>query len=358
QIKSSHSGVPGDIFLQVQSIGRSPVTDVYNFIIGDLKFAADSLPGSYPSTETGRATKWAAKGLLGLVYLTRSGPTYNIEGPGLNSNEYDKALAQFNDIIANGGFKFITNYPSIFSYTNENNSEVLFDVQFMTTTNGADYPSQLTIGAYWTGLGLSGYDNGYGTSYTTVTKNLIQSYRTSANNGLLTDIRDTFSIKHAFPTNASKPTSLDTTRPFLKKYIDVSRRGTKRSDWPINFIVMRYTDVLMMKAECILHGAAGSQADVNSIVAQVRARAGVPALTTDVTLPALMEERRREFLGEGIRWNDLVREGMAVDVMNAWRVSDSISSVKPIIANYMIYPVPQAELLVRQGVYTQNPGYN
>ena len=341
---------------EVTAIGRSPVTDVYNFIIADLEYAAANLPASYPGADIGRATRWAAKGLLGLVYLTRSGPTYNIEGPGLNSNEYDKALTLFNDIISNGPFRFATSFPAIFSYTQENNSEVIFDVQFMTTNNGADYPTQLVPSAYWDGLGLSGYGNGYGTATYNVTKDLLQSYRNNAGTG--TDIRDTFSIRHGFATSTATPTVLDTTRPFIKKYIDVARRGTGRADWPINFIVLRYTDVLMMKAECILHGAAGTQADVNGIVAQVRARAGVPALTADVTLPVLMEERRREFLGEGLRWNDLVREGMVVTTMNAWRISDAISSIREIIPNYIIYPVPQAELLVKPGVYTQNPGYN
>jgi len=341
---------------EVTKIPRSPVADVYNFIVADLQYAADNLPSSYSGADIGRATKWAAKGFLGLVYLTKSGPTYNVEGPGLNSNEYDKALTQFNDIIASNQFQFLSSYPSIFSYTNENNKEVIFDVQFMTTANGADYPSQLVPGAYWSGLGLSGYDNGYGTATYNVTKNLLQSYRNSA--GTKTDVRDTFSIKHAWATSASQPTVLDTTRPFIKKYIDVARRGTNRADWPINFIVMRYTDVLMMKAECILHGATGgTQADVNAIVNQVRARAGVPAFTTDVTLDMLMEERRREFLGEGLRWNDLVREGMAVTTMNNWRTSDNITTINPIKPEYIIYPVRQAELLAQPGLYTQNAGY-
>lgn len=340
---------------EVAAIKRSPVADVYNFILADLQYAADNLPSSYSGADIGRATKWAAKGFMGLVYLTKSGPTYNIEGPGLNSGEYDKALTQFNDIINSSQFQFLPSYPSIFSYTNENNKEVIFDVQFAVTTNGADYPSQLVPDAYWNGLGLSGYNNGYGTATYNVTKNLLQSFRASA--GAATDVRDTFSIKHGFALSTSTPNVLDTTRPFEKKYIDVNRRGTGRADWPINFIVMRYTDILMMKAECILHGASGTQADVNAIVNQVRARAGVPAITTNVTLDMLMEERRREFVGEGLRWNDLVREGMAVNTMNAWRTSDAISTINPIIPDYIIYPIPQAELLAKSGLYTQNPSY-
>ncbi len=341
---------------EVATIPRSPVKDVYDFIVADLQYAIANLPVSYAAADIGRPTTNAAKGLLGLVYLTKSGPTYGLEsGPGLNSNEYDKALAQFNSVIASGQYIFSADFPSIFSYTNENNKEVLFDVQYMTTSNGADYPSQLVPSAYWTGLGLSGYDNAYGTSTYNATKNLLQSFRNSA--GAVVDKRDTFSIQHGFALSTSTPTVLDTTRPFEKKYINVAKRGTGRADWPINFITMRYTDILMMKAECILHGASGTQAEVDAIVNQVRARAGISATLTNVNIATLMEERRREFVGEGLRWNDLVREGMAVTTMNAWIASDAIPTIKTVIPQYIIYPVPQAELLAKPGLYAQNEGY-
>src|SRR5581483_10443464 len=102
-----------------------------------------------------------------------------------------------------------------FSYTNEDNKEVLWDIQFMSGTNGADYPSQLVIDAYWTGLGYANlYNNGYGTATYNVTKNLMASYRNSA--GAAIDVRDTFNIKHSFAVAGSSVP--DTTRPFIKKY--------------------------------------------------------------------------------------------------------------------------------------------
>jgi hypothetical protein len=337
------------------AVPRSSLEDVYNFITADFQFAADNLPPTFTGADLGRPTSYSAKGMLGEVYMTKSGPAL-VNGPGVNSNEWSKALTYFNDIINSGKYGFLTDYASIFSYTNENNKEVIFDIQYMTTSSGADFPSQLVPDAFWTGLGFSGYGNGYGSANYNVSKNLLQSYRNSAGGGI--DKRDTFSIKHAFAPNLNAPTVLDTTRPFIKKYLDVSRKGKDRADWPINFIVLRYTDVLMMKAECILHGAPGTQADVDAIVKQVRDRAGVgtPALT-NVNLATLMEERRREFLGEGIRWNDLVRENMFVSTMNAWRVSDTIPTIQEIKPQYSVYPVPQAEILAKPGLYDQNEGY-
>jgi hypothetical protein len=342
---------------EVANVPRSDVKDVYDFIVADLQYAITNLPASYAAADIGRPTLYAAKGLLGLVYLTKSGPAYGITGgPGIDSKEYDKALAQFNDIVAGNQFVFSTDYPSIFSYTNENNKEVLFDIQFMTTSNGADFPSQLVPAAYFTGLGLSGYDNAYGSSTYNVSKDLLQSFRGSAGTGVV-DKRDTFSIQHGFALSTATPTVLDTSRPFEKKYISIAKRGTGRADWPINFIVMRYTDVLMMRAECILHGATGTQAEVDAIVNKVRARGGISATAVNVNLATLMEERRREFVGEGLRWDDLVREGMAVTTMNAWIASDGIITINKVIPQYIIYPVPQAELLAKPGLYTQNDGY-
>lgn len=342
---------------QVAKIKRSPVKDVYDFIISDLNAAINGLPASYTGADIGRATSLAAKGLLGLVYLTRSGPTYTgVDGPTQGTNEWNLALSQFNDIIASGKYTFGASYPNIFSYTNETSPEVIFDVQFMSTNNGADYPSQLTNTSFWSGTGLAGtFGNGYGSTTFDISKNLRASY--AASMGAATDVRDTFNIAWKYPVDVKNPPTVDTANPMIKKYINVAKHGTDLRDWPINFIVMRYTDVLMMKAECILHGAPGSQSTVDSIVNLVRKRAGI-ATVSNVDLPTLMEERRREFLGEGIRWNDLVREGMAVTTMNNWITGDGQSTtISNVIPAFVIYPVPQAEILAAPGLYSQNPGY-
>lgn len=78
-----------------------------------------------------------------------------------------------------------------------------------------------------------------------------------------------------------------------------------------------------------------------------------------VTYEIILEERRREFIGEGLRWHDLVRSGQVLDVMTAWREKDDEANKisADISANDLIYPVPQNQLDVKQGLYEQNPGY-
>jgi hypothetical protein len=71
-----------------------------------------------------------------------------------------------------------------------------------------------------------------------------------------------------------------------------------------------------------------------------------------------MEERRKEFASEGLRWHDLVRSGLVETKMAAWiPAEDVLKMMQPFQKNYIIYPIPQSELDVKQGLYVQNPGY-
>jgi len=327
---------------EVESVPRSAAADIYKLIIADLEFAIQNLPVSYTGANIGRATNNAAKGLLGLVYLTRSGTTYDIEGPGLNSNEYDKALTLFNEVITSNQYELLPSYASVFAYDNENNKEVIFDVQFMSSSNGAGFPSHLAPVAFWTGQGISNsYGNGYGSSNFNVSKELKASYLTNA-----LDVRNAFNIQLSY------------SQPFIKKYINVAKRGTNGRDWSINFIVLRYADILLLKAEAILKGAQGTQTEVDDLVNLVRKRAGLTSPISNVTLDDLLEERRKEFLGEGTRWNDLVRSGNAVTKMNSWIKNDGILTINTVIPDFLIYPVPATEIGTKIGLYKQNPGYN
>ena len=94
----------------------------------------------------------------------------------------------------------------------------------------------------------------------------------------------------------------------------------------------------------------------NEVAAQIRLRAGgltsIPATAANVKL-----ERRREFLGEGMRFWDLVRWGdasilteniPAFSTNRTWKDTDKL------------LPIPQSEIEKTDGAYklVQNPGYN
>ena len=343
---------------EANTIPRSAVADVYKLIISDLQAAISVLPASYTGVHVGRASKYAAEGLLAQVYMARSGPTYGVEGPGLGLSEWNLALPLIQDIISSGLFTFNANFANIFSYSNQNptvNKEAVFDVMYVSGASGtssiygATYPWDLCPNIYFKSINDS-KSNG-ALEAIPVSNDLLSKY--AAN-----DVRKTFAI-HTAPYNNSGSTE---TRPFFQKYLDFTKiPSTSRFDWGINFIAIRYTDILMMKAECVLNGAPGSQAtDVDAIVNQVRSRAGVgtPALS-GVTLAQLFDERRREFADEGSRWFDLQRSGNLITIMNNWiAVDDAVrKQMNPVVAGYIVYPVPQSQLDAIPGLYTQNAGY-
>lgn len=345
---------------EATTIGRSPVADVYALIIADLQFAIANLPAGYSGTfpaygtaDVGRATKYAAEAILASVYMTRSGPNYGIAGAGMGLSEWNVALPLLQDIITNGPFVFNpTQYAfpvpaaGIFSYSNQSpgyttgNREAIFDVMYFTQAAsglGATYPWVLVPQDYFNTYGNPSISGALGAP--SVSKDLVNSY--AANDKRLSPtIHTTAYGSAAFP--------------FYRKYLDTTKvpSTNSRFDWAINFIAVRYTDILMLKAECILRGAPGTQADVDGIVNQVRARAGLAALT-GVTLPQLFDERRREFSGEGSRWFDLQRSGNLITIMNAWiAVEDAaLHKMAQVAAKDIIYPVPQSQLDAAPGLY-------
>lgn len=335
---------------------QSDAASVYDLIISDLQFAISNLPASYTGVDVGRATKYAAEGVLAQVYMTRSGPAYGILGPGLGLSEWSLAEPLLDDIIGSGLFAFNPNYANIFSYSNQSptstgNKEAVFDVMYQTgisgtaSTYGATFPWVLTPNGYFTSL-KDTKSNG-SLEIIPVSQDLVNDYEAG-------DLRLPATIYTAGYTNAGSTEN----RPFFKKYLDVTKiPTTSRFDWGINFIAIRYTDVLMRKAECILNGAPGSQTTADSIVNLVRTRAGVGALT-GVTLPQLFDERRREFADEGSRWFDLQRSGQLLTIMNNWIGTEDVQHrINAVVANYILYPVPQSQLDAAPGLYTQNLGY-
>lgn len=329
------------------SIGRSSVEDVYSLIIADLNFAVANLPAEYGAADKGRATSLAAKGILARVYLTRSGPKLHPDGPCLASNEYTLAYNLLNEIIQSNKFGMLTNYASIFDYNNEGNSEIIFDFQFISGGLGAGgyFPTEY-FDEGWGRVNLPFPGGNPGDGSKRISDDLLNSYDAA-------DLR----IDPTFQFDYTDINGMTADAQFFDKFMNKAKAGGDRFDWSINYPVLRYTDVLMLKAECILQGANGTQGDVDKIVNDVRMRAGLTPVS-GVTLDMLLAERRKEFAGENLRWDDLVRTGKVVDVMNAWRVAEDASGkIEPVTADFIIYPIPSNQLDVKPGLYTQNPGY-
>lgn len=338
---------------EAAKIGRTPVVDIYNLILSDLQFAIPNLSPTYTDANFGRVSKYGAEALLGLVYMTRSSPTYGIDGAMLGLNEWDKAYAVLNDIKSSGLFVFGTDYATIFKTEGNANKENVLTIPYTQSTTsavGGNFMVEVGYEPYFASVGI-GSAQGSLEGRPVSTEFLAQFGATEK--------RKTDGIATSY-TVASGTYKGSYTFPVFKKYIDPARYGTGgREDWGVDFMVIRYTDVLMLMAECTLHGGGGTQADVDAIMNKVRARAGVTGTVTNTTLDQLFAERRKEFYSEGSRWFDLIRSGKAVTIMNAWRATeDKANRIQPITNNSLLYPIPLQEMLAVPGLYGQNPGYD
>ncbi|GAB3365775.1 RagB/SusD family nutrient uptake outer membrane protein [Arachidicoccus ginsenosidivorans] len=131
-------------------------------------------------------------------------------------------------------------------------------------------------------------------------------------------------------------------RPMKYAY-DYKSVGQKNNDW----VVYRYSDVLLMQAEAILRGGDGTTAEAIEIVNRIRTNRGVPALTT-LTLDDLLDERGRELYWEGWRRQDLIRFGKFLD---AWQ--EKPADVSP---NTLLFALPAQQVASNPNL-TQNPGF-
>lgn len=105
---------------------RAPVSEVYKFILEDLHFAESNLPET--QSDYGRATKYAAKHLLSLVYLTRGSAV--TEERGQESSDIEHALKYAEDVIMSNRYSLESDFKKLWDIDNQQNSEVIFAVQY------------------------------------------------------------------------------------------------------------------------------------------------------------------------------------------------------------------------------------
>lgn len=327
-------------------IKQSAPADIYNFISTEMEAVKDSLPGDYTTaSDIGRVTSWAVKGVLAKVYLTMSG--WPLKQTGMR----DKAKALLEDIISHEGstskLKLAPSYADLFGYKNDNLHNI-FEVQYVSggLGEGSSFPSQVLGNVSNSMVNVTRLNSA---SRLTISEDLLNSYDSI-------DQRFNVTFDTSYTTNDNPPQHSNV--PFFKKFVDYGLTDlTGYTDWPENFPLLRYADVLLMEAE-ILNDESGPTAQAVDLLNRVRNRAGLPSITP-VTKEdfdtALTTEYRHEFADEGQYWFYLVRTGKAIPIMNAWFAATG--RTRTISENDLYYPIPQTEMDVYPGLYEQNPGY-
>jgi hypothetical protein len=344
---------PNDAFLP-----RSSADDVYKQIIADATDAINELapPAKFP--QTGEATKGSATVLLADVYVTLK--------------RWADAETLLNTLPAMG-YGLNADYANVFSPTNKNSKESLFEVQYLGGISTGATPNPLSYNflprsknsALLTTVTV---DNNSLGGLNTPTPDLISAYepndkRLDASIGIA---EGTYDGSDLFTYSAIKsivgyttPPSGKVAVPYIKKYLHAPFPANTGSN--DNFPIYRYSEALLLLAEAQNEQGKSPLIALNA----VRTRAGLPAApgTDQVTMRnAILHERRIELAFENKRWHDLVRTGTAINTMNAFgtKLKSQFSYLPAdgrIVTDYrLIYPIPAAEVGLNTQL-TQNPGY-
>jgi starch-binding outer membrane protein, SusD/RagB family len=322
---------PASINVNALLVGRTSADSVYAQIVTDLKDATN-LPKSYSGADLGRATGGAAHTLLAKVYLTQQ--------------DWSDALVQLNIVINGGyGYALFPNYYDAFQKATKNGKEHIFSVQFETNL-GAVNSTQYLSESF--------------TSFNTNTfpidipadSSLYKLYSP-------TDTRRAVTFYNSVFNAATGQTVVfhNAYTPYLNKFVDYSLSPLSiQAQSGVNYPVLRYADVLLEYAEVQNELNAAPTSDAYAAINQVRTRANVPNLTAGLNQSDFRDsvflERRKEFIQEGHRWFDLVRQGgtTLVDALHKFPAKSAASSKNT------LFPIPLVEIQLNPKL-TQNPGY-
>lgn len=350
---------------------KSTQQEVYAQVEKDLLEAAAVLPAT--PAEKGRVTSGAAWGLLTRVYLYQ---------------QKWQAAADAAKKVMGMSYSLFPSYRGLFLEANENNSEVIFDIQFLQPR----YPTSWDI--Y---LGIYNPENAPGWSSIEPTQDLVNEYEMK--DGSAYDPNDAV-LHPKDPNNEGRDPRLDQTIfrkgvlynsvPYpvdadgwpgvytgysYKKYTAYDNNtslsnaigGTGLSQ--INGIIIRYADILLMYAEAV-NELSGPTAEVYNAINAVRARPSVvmPPLPTGLSKDQMRQrirhERRIEFAGEGLYYSDIRRWKIAETELNKSIVLNG-SQMKGAVEKRIfrkekdyLMPFPQGDIDNAPNMKgQQNPGY-
>jgi len=332
--------------------------EVYNQIALDLYEAADDLPEFVPPAEAGRITKWAAKALLGRVYLFYNGVySANLDAGGTTIDNA-QALALLEDVINNSGHDLFEEYEMNFKLAGEHGIESVFEISHGDTPPWWDWDyvrgGEGNLAAQMQGPRVTGSDNwDRGWSFATVSQKLVDD--------LQDDPRLEYTVLFQEELDGSLDPGYQHTGYFSKKYTSDAEHwgadGQFELNRTCNFRVIRFSDVLLMAAEL---GSPNAQQYLD----RVRARVGLPSVPA--TPENIYNERRLELSLEGIRYFDVIRKGMAFAsqelTVTGLRGPNYIGDQQIFDVNFNtatkgFLPIPQTEIDLSGGLFNQNAGY-
>lgn len=308
---------------------RDPKALVYDLIISDLQVAIDSeLPEIQTGNGVGHASKAAANGILGKVYLMKAADEDFAAERQANLQAAKKSLeaawavkpfVNLNDIP----------YHEVFDKDKQATCpEILFQVMYRG--------------------GSSALSSNYNYIFQPSAQTGLTSIRSGSGNNIPTD--DMMNEYETSPLDLRKDISVGVSNSvnYTKKYMDLDdSNGYGENDW----IILRYADIILMLAEVNMH--LNQTDEAVSYLNMVRKRAGLAEYNGSDLRKAILHERQVEFAFEGQYWYDLLRLYSKSELLAVMKSKNPNFSEKD-----FLLPVPYDEhKLDTQRMY-QNPGYN
>jgi len=336
-------------------VSRQPIDDVYTQIVTDLTEAAAKLPASYGNSDLGRATSGAAWALLSKVYLTwgQVSPTLT---DAQRKEKFNLAVEAANNVT---GYELEEEFLANWDNNNRNGKESIFATQH-NTGSAAD-------GTGGNHLCHCAFSSGFSDALPHVVpanRDIEDSYEEG-------DQRKDGSFADSL-YNDKTGKYYHFALPRFRKYIDASDANGSSNNRNINRTILRYAEVLLVKAEAINERDHQPNSEAYEAINQVRRRAFKSFPVTQPSaqdLPAgldyagftkaLRQEREWEFVYEQKHWLDLVRWRILVKtIKNSTVAQDPQYNKQTISFAHYRYPIPQAQREINPEGLWQNWGYD
>lgn len=383
--------------------------EVYNVIFEDLKYAATNIPvDRYPKSEAatndGHITAYAAKALLARVYLFYTG-YYGKEPANITKAEVLQGLEEFIGVAESKGYGLVESYKDLWpaassswvkegnkyvqtnTYVGDGNKETVLAQKFNYTQN---YNGDTDANRWLVMMGVRGvisapYGQGWGAC--TVNPKIVNAF----GNG---DSRKTASVIDLEGEGITKGKDFEKThvkdqREYtgftVKKYTPMGEwrqdkdgvwsqvnavLGLGEGDFQISqyqdFVVMRYSDVLLMAAEL---GSPKAKEYLNQVRRRAYTVAGkVSSYFTEVeaTKENILKERMLEFAFEGQRYWDLLRQGIDYAAAQIAGTTNVLSGNSPDVVSIQVdkikatkglSQIPYNQITLSNNVLKQNAGW-
>ncbi|MFC2137039.1 RagB/SusD family nutrient uptake outer membrane protein [Bacteroidota bacterium] len=373
---------------------RTPANEIFEKIIEDLELASELLSTKSENKargDDGRLNKNAARGLLAKVYMTIAGDLtmYTTEEYPDNSTQiraiadqttcYTEALNLCNEIISSGEDSLLTDFGKLWTREGDNCAESIWQLQFIGC--GQRHGSGNMMNAFWAPWesGITAAGDGWGTH--SPTKELAACFYPDPDDLLSAITGNSVDTSIVDPPNDLRfyhtllfpgvehnelpvpdPNNTEVEIPYAlsmgygksgfacKKYVIGKGDDVCSMKAPNNVYILRYADILLLKAEIL--NEQGNPAEAAPVIDKIRLRAGLPvispSLSQDQMRDAIRLERRRELALEQKRWFDILRWGIAEEVLADQGIT--------LPTERRLFPIPNTEISVNKNL-TQNVSY-